>query len=157
MSQPNEPIQPEPIQPAQPLPTDGAPQYAAPAGQPYGQPYGQPGYAAPAGQPYGQPYGQPGYAAPGYPAPGAIAKNWMGITALITSLLGLSLVGVIFGHLGLGAVKRGEANNRGLALAGTIIGYLGLLASIILIILFFVGIGACANDPYCASGFALGA
>lgn len=56
-------------------------------------------------------------------------KNWMGITSLILSLVTpifviTAIPGVIFGHLGLAACKRGEANNRGLALAGVIVGWI---------------------------------
>lgn len=80
----------------------------------------------------------PGYGY-GYPpmyAPGSEAKNWMGITSLVLSLATLAvgftcIGGIIFGHMGLAAAKRGEANNRGIALAGVIIGWvffgLGLL------------------------------
>ncbi len=56
------------------------------------------------------------------------AKNWIGMAALIAGVLGVSLGGIIFGHLGLNAHKRGEANNRGLSLAGVILGYFGLVA-----------------------------
>ncbi len=53
------------------------------------------------------------------------AKNWMGITSLVLGLtcIGAGLLGVIFGHMGLAACRRGEANNRGLALAGEIVNY----------------------------------
>lgn len=45
------------------------------------------------------------------------SKNWLGIVGLITSLVCcLQLLGLIFGVLGLRAVKRGEATNRGMSL-----------------------------------------
>jgi hypothetical protein len=47
----------------------------------------------------------------------------MGLVALIASLVGAGLVGIVLGHLGLRAVRRREATNRGLALAGTVLGY----------------------------------
>lgn len=126
----------------------------APPPPPYGQPpasgYGaQPVYAAPpqgyapaqgyAAVPQG--YAAPhGYAAvPTYGADPTAAKNWMNIVALIASIstpfTGVgAILGIVFGHLGLGAVKRGEANNRGMGLAGLIIGYvlvaLGVLGTI---------------------------
>ncbi len=59
------------------------------------------------------------------------AKNWMGITSLALSaasiIFGITCIpGVILGHMGLSAAKRGEANNRGLALAGVIVGWVFL-------------------------------
>ncbi len=49
------------------------------------------------------------------------SKNWLGIAGLITSLVcGLQLLGLIFGILGLGAAKRGQATNRGMAMFATI-------------------------------------
>ncbi|WP_062520110.1 hypothetical protein [Demequina silvatica] len=87
----------------------------------------------------------PGYPAPGYAAPPAPAgygayaprpaKTWMNITSLVTSLVGLGLLGVIFGHLGVAAAKRGEADYKGLGLAGLILGYIGIVATIIWIAL----------------------
>ncbi|WP_062205616.1 DUF4190 domain-containing protein [Demequina salsinemoris] len=85
--------------------------------------------------PFAQPYGQP-YAAPGMPGAPRSDKNWMGITSLVTSLISLPFIAVIFGHLGLRAVKRGEANNRGIALAGTILGWIGMA-----VVLVWIGIG----------------
>ncbi|MFV0286125.1 MAG: DUF4190 domain-containing protein [Demequina sp.] len=118
--------------PQQPQP--GAPHYAAP-------PQGSAQYGAEAPQ-YGAPqngpphYGAPQYSQPGYPVgprPGT-EKNWMNITSLALSLGGFVtgvtfIPGIVFGHLGLSAAKRGEADNRGLGLAGLIIGYvmLGLI------------------------------
>ncbi|NTV39078.1 MAG: DUF4190 domain-containing protein [Demequinaceae bacterium] len=66
--------------------------------------------------------------------PGSTTNNWMGITALILSLatlvFGITCIpGVILGHMGLSAAKKGTASNRGLSLAGVIIGWV------------FVGIG----------------
>ncbi len=45
------------------------------------------------------------------------SKNWMGVVGLITALLcGTQVIGLIFGILGLGAAKRGQATNRGMSL-----------------------------------------
>ncbi|MDE0573498.1 DUF4190 domain-containing protein [Demequina sp. B12] len=127
------PAAPQPEQPGQPQPGQpqyGAPQYAAPpqgAPQPGQPPYGAPQYAA---QPPQQPYKNP-----------ATAKNWMGITSLVTSILGISLAGIIFGHLGRSAVRKGEADNPGMSLAGLIIGYIGMVLSIIAIIAMFAFFG----------------
>ncbi len=53
----------------------------------------------------------------------------MGLWAFIASLIGAGVVGIVLGHLGLRAVRRREATNRGLALAGTVVGY----ASVVII------------------------
>ncbi len=45
------------------------------------------------------------------------SKNWMGVVGLIAALLcGTQLIGLIFGILGLGAAKRGQATNRGMSM-----------------------------------------
>ncbi len=105
---------PEPQHPAEP-------QLPPPPG--YDQP---PAYIAPAG--YAQPpaYGPPaGYAMPTQMqyAPAPDSRNVLGILALIAPFVGLSLAGIVLGHLGLGAVKKGTANNKGIALAGTIVSW----------------------------------
>ncbi|WP_062287616.1 DUF4190 domain-containing protein [Demequina phytophila] len=90
----------------------------------------------------------PGYAAP--PAPSAgyggyaprPAKTWMNITSLVTSLVGLGLLGVIFGHLGVAAAKRGEADYKGMGIAGLIIGYIGIVATIIYVIAIIAFVSA---------------
>ncbi|MEU5283237.1 DUF4190 domain-containing protein [Streptomyces sp. NPDC020755] len=96
------------------------------------------GYPAPPPQPYG---GYPGYGAYGAgpvgwaPAP----NNGLGTAAMvigIVSVVGFCLYGVniilgilalIFGIIGLGRAKRGEATNRGMALAGVILGSVGIV------------------------------
>lgn len=106
------------------------PLYAQPPTAPYG-------YAAPAQAPY---YG---------PDP-RTAKNWMNVVSFIASITTIftgigAIVGIVFGHLGLAAVKRGEANNKGFGTAGLIIGYgsiaLGVLAFLAWIV-FFVAVAA---------------
>ncbi len=119
---------------APPLGSDGA------SGSGYADPFAQ--SATPPQPPYGaQPapqyaatgWSQP-YGAPGQPGAPRTDKNWMGITSLILSIVGISLGGIILGHMGLGAAKRGEANNRGLALAGTILGWIGMVGFVVLML-----------------------
>ncbi|MFH9618068.1 DUF4190 domain-containing protein [Streptomyces pratensis] len=132
-----------------------------------GQPdrYGYP--AAPAGPSasYGYPaapvapsasYGYPGY--PGYggqqpwgPAP----ANGLGIAAMVLGIIAvvgfcmwgfgiiLGILALIFGIIGRGRAKRGEATNAGMALAGIILGSVSIVISAI-----FLGflIWAVAND-----------
>ena len=104
-----------------------------------------------------QPAAPTGYAqAPSAYTNVAQSKNWMNLVSLIASIstiiTGIGwIVGVVFGHLGLAAVKRGEADNRSLGLAGLIIGYvlgaLGILAFIAYIV-FFVVIIAAGESSY---------
>jgi hypothetical protein len=57
----------------------------------------------------------------------------MGILSLIFGLtcVASGLIGAIFGHLGLAACARGEANNRGIALAGVIVNYVMLVLTLV--------------------------
>jgi hypothetical protein len=90
---------------------------------------------------------------PYYGAPASTEKDWMGITALVLSLATLLtgftwIGGIIFGHLGLAAARRGEASNRGMALAGTVIGWVfgGLaILAIVGFILFIAAIDTSYN------------
>lgn len=92
-----------------------------------------------------------------YPTPPWRAKNWMGVTSLILSLLGLItgvtvIAGIVFGHLSLNAVSHGEADNRSMGLAGLVLGYvlLGVGLVLMVIVLGFAGwvISECAGpDP----------
>ncbi|WP_062529155.1 DUF4190 domain-containing protein [Demequina rhizosphaerae] len=111
-----------------PTPAYGAAEgYAAPGG------YAAPDYAAPGGA-------TPGYAAPGQPAYGYAprpTKTWMNVTSLVCALLVPvvgSLLAVIFGHLGVAASKRGDAEYKGIGIAGLVLGYLGLIAGIVYLV-----------------------
>lgn len=65
----------------------------------------------------------------------------MGLVALIASFVGAGLIGIVLGHLGLRAARRGEASNRGIAFAGTVLGY----ASVVIISGALVATGALAG------------
>ncbi|WP_084125224.1 DUF4190 domain-containing protein [Demequina sp. NBRC 110054] len=108
----------------------------APTSDPFAQQPGRIGQPTEASD-WAQPYGQP-YAAAAMPGGSRTDKNWMGLTSLVLGLVGVSLGGVILGHMGLSAVKRGEADNRGVALAGTIIGWIS--TAFFLIWLAFVAV-----------------
>lgn len=71
-----------------------------------------------------------GYGAP--PPANSGEKNYLGILALIFPFVGLSLGGIIMGHLGLAATKQGKANNRGVALAGTIVSWVFTVGTLML-------------------------
>lgn len=120
------------------------PQYAQPA-------YGQPQYAQPQ---YAQPYGTGPSMAPTGPRP-ETEKNWMNITSLVLAIIGLftwvtAIGGVILGHMGRSAARKGEADNGGFGLAGLIISYVVLVlgvAGIIALIAFFGWLGSeCGGD-----------
>ena len=116
-------------------------------GDPYGQqqPYGQ--------QPYGQPgpYGQQPMYGYGYPPP-APKPQTNAILALVLSCVGLAtcgvtaIVGVIFGHIAMGRIKRGEEDGRGMALAGVIIGYVVIVGWVLYAAIILIAIIAAANS-----------
>jgi len=134
-------------------PTAGDPFATPPRGAP-AAPSSPPGYSAPpppaAPQPYPpapQPYGAPeGYYPYGYP-PQKKPKSWMNIVAL-SAVAGTlffpflaNVAGIVFGHLGRRAAKRGEADYAGVGLAGLIVNYFVAVLCIlgfIAYILFFV-------------------
>jgi VIT1/CCC1 family predicted Fe2+/Mn2+ transporter len=72
------------------------------------------------------------------PAP---PTNSFAVTSLILSLVGLGLFGVIFGHIGLGQIKRTGERGDGMAIAGLIVGYIEIAfwAVIILVLLAAAG------------------
>ncbi len=63
--------------------------------------------------------------------------NTLAIVALVTSLLGISLAGIICGHISLGQIKRTQEQGYGMALAGLIIGYVSTAFVLVAIIGFF--------------------
>ncbi|MET9232523.1 DUF4190 domain-containing protein [Lentzea sp. NPDC003310] len=109
------------------------------------------------GDPYGQqppPYGaqQPMYGY-GYPPPPP-KQQTNAILALVLSLVGLAtcgataIVGVIFGHIAMGKIKRGEEDGHGMALAGIIIGYVVIVGYLLLAALYIFAIVAAVNSGY---------
>ncbi|WP_177235474.1 DUF4190 domain-containing protein [Streptomyces sp. MUSC 14] len=113
-----EPVPPPPIAP------DG------PGQLPYYPPT-PPAYGDPGAYPAANPYGWPGM----QPAP----SNGLGTAALVCGILAavgfllwpialvLGILGIIFGAIGRGKAKRGEATNPGMALAGLICGSVGIV------------------------------
>ncbi|MFD9301129.1 DUF4190 domain-containing protein [Streptomyces sp. NPDC060048] len=153
------PVAPADGQAPAPLP---APAYGYPA-QPDPAGYGYPAQPAAPQAPYGghpaQPVvpqaaygGYPGY--PGYPGhagypPYQPRSNGFGVTALVLGIiavvscyLGLlfGVPAVIFGVLGRGKAKRGEADNGGMALAGIITGSVGIVISCVFIAFVIVSV-----------------
>ena len=138
MSDPTQPpVNPASNDPAYPA----APSYQAPVGPDapgYGQApvYGQPGA-------YGQPpaYGQNPY---GQQNP-QDKYNVLSIISLVTSILLVSIVGIITGHIALSQIKKTGEKGHGLALWGTILGYVGLLGSTIFVIITIAFVIAAAS------------
>lgn len=96
----------------------------------------QPAYQQPA-------YQQPAYQQPGYQQSMQSQKtNGFAIASLICSLLCISLLGIIFGHVGLSQINRNREGGRGLAVAGLILGYIGLVATIAIYVLVFAAASA---------------
>ena len=63
--------------------------------------------------------------------------NAYAMVAFIMAFI-MPLVGIIFGHLALGQIKRNGDGGRGLALAGTIIGYALIGVIILYVVWIFV-------------------
>ncbi len=61
------------------------------------------------------------------------STNGLAITSFVLSLVGVSVVAVILGHISLAQIKRTGQSGRGLGLAGTIIGYVSLGLSILVL------------------------
>ncbi|MER5789249.1 DUF4190 domain-containing protein [Streptomyces sp. NPDC001980] len=121
-------------------------------------PYGYPGAPAPGAPVPG--YGYPGQPLPSYPAgPGGyggwpgmqpMPNNGLGTAAMVTGIISaigfclapvalvMGVLGIVFGAIGRGRVKRGEATNGGQALAGIICGSAGLVLAAAFITLIVV-------------------
>ena len=69
---------------------------------------------------------QPGV---GFPSPQK--TNGMAIASLVLSLVGCSLLGIIFGGLAISQINKGRGSGKGLAIAGLVIGIVGLIATIL--------------------------
>jgi hypothetical protein len=87
--------------------------------------------------------------APAPPMPPQQPKNGLGTTALILGIVGvvlaffyvggfLGLLALIFGIIGMGKVKKGEANNKGVALTGVILGVVAMLIAIAMTVFTFI-------------------
>lgn len=113
------------------------------AGNEMGQSYGQ----APGAVPKNAYQQEPAYQYPQQSVYGTTTSG-KAIASLVLSLFGLSLLGVIFGHIARGEIKRsqGQIDGDGMALAGLIIGWIGFaLWSIFWI---FVLVAASMADSY---------
>jgi hypothetical protein len=76
--------------------------------------------------------------------------NTLAIVSLVTSLIGISLAGIICGHIAMSQIKRTGEQGQGMALAGTIIGYVGMVLSVIAVIGL---VAAAAAGAFNSGGF----
>ena len=115
---------------------------------PYPPNYPPPGANPPPPGGYGPPYPNPGYQ-PYYPGPMPPSTNSWALASLTCSLVGISILGVIFGHIALSEIKRsnGWQTGHGMALAGLIIGYAEIALAVLLFIVFFDLILNTARPP----------
>ncbi len=120
--------------PPPPIAPDG------PGRLPYG--YGHPGYPG-----YGGAGGGPGY---GWPVMPMAPSNGLGTAGLVLGIiaavgfclwpvaLACGILAVIFGAIGRGKARRGEATNPGQALAGIICGAVGIALAIAFVVVFLI-------------------
>jgi len=66
------------------------------------------------------------------------SRNWMGVVALITGIIGVSLAAIVLGILGLNAVKQGKATNRSMNVWGIVLGVVWLIISIAATVAFVI-------------------
>lgn len=100
-------------------------------------------------QPPYPPQGQPaqGYPAQGYPAqpyPGA-RTNTMAILSLVFAFIFCPL-GIVFGHIAKGQIRRTGEAGGGLATAGLILGYVFTALAVVYVIVVVVIVGAAAQQ-----------
>lgn len=79
------------------------------------------------------------------PAPAGAKWNVLSIVSLVTSIIGLSIVGVITGHISLSQIKKTGEEGRVLAIIGLVLGYIGIVVGLILAIVW-IGIIAAATS-----------
>ncbi|MET7386817.1 DUF4190 domain-containing protein [Streptomyces sp. NPDC005529] len=125
-SGPGEPVPPPPIAPG------------GPGHLPYG--YGYPQYPGSGPSAYG---GVPGY---GWPAGPPAPSNGLGTASMVLGIIAsvlfcawplaivLGILAIVFGVIGRGRVRKGEATNPGQALAGIICGSVGIVLGTALIV-----------------------
>jgi hypothetical protein len=91
------------------------------------------------------------------PAPATAPRNGYGTTALVVGIIGLVFcwvpvfgiilagIAILFGILGLGRVKRGEATNHGHGVTGVVLGSIAALIGIIVTAATFAVAGGAAS------------
>jgi hypothetical protein len=78
--------------------------------------------------------------------PAQSKTNTFAIVSLVTALVGISIAGVIFGHLSLNQIKKTNEDGKGLAIAGLVIGYVGCAGWILGIFGFFLALAVAGSS-----------
>ena len=68
---------------------------------------------------------------PGMSLPQPQKTNGMAIAALILSLVGCSLLAIIFGGIAISQINKGQGTGKGLAIAGLVIGIVVIVIQLI--------------------------
>jgi len=71
--------------------------------------------------------------------------NVLAIVSLVTSILGLSIVGIITGHIGMNQIKKTGESGRGLAMWGLVLGYLVLVVEVIWVVVAIAAAAALSS------------
>jgi len=153
------PQAPQYDQPAQSSGAYGQVSGAYPPAQQYPQypqqsgPYAPP----PPSMPLQQAYQQPVYVqTPVIVTTQAASTSGWAIASFVCSLLGISLLGVIFGHVALSEINKsnGMVGGKGLAIAGLILGYIPLAFEVFFVCLFVLGALGALGASGATSGLA---
>jgi hypothetical protein len=72
--------------------------------------------------------------------------NGLSIAALVTGIIGASVLAIIFGHIALSQIKTRNEGGRGMAIAGLVLGYVFLGITMIWIII--IAAAASASSSY---------
>ncbi|MEU9116006.1 DUF4190 domain-containing protein [Streptomyces sp. NPDC048483] len=96
----------------------------------------------------------------GAPAP-QVARNGLGVAALVLGIIGtlsgipmflfwlagpLGVLSLIFGLVGMGRAKKGQATNKGVAVTGTILGVLAIILAIVGVIVSVLVVKGVAEE-----------
>ena len=140
----------------------GEPVWQAPPPQPQSDPVAYPltspvAYPPAHPQPYLPPY-LPPYPPPYPPQFGAAGtdKNWMGVASLVLSVVGMWLLGLIFGILGINAANKGRANNRAMSIWGVSVSVAWVMGTVVAVVVVGFAVGAIGENHVPYSGLAVG-
>ncbi|CAN5294849.1 hypothetical protein BH09ACT6_BH09ACT6_14100 [soil metagenome] len=81
-------------------------------------------------------------------SPVAPKTNVLAIVALVLSIIGFTVVGIILGFVGLNQIKKTGESGRGLAIAAIVIGFIELVFGIILVIVYVAALATIGTSNY---------